>query len=122
MIKRQFLAFVLRWILSSFGMWISITLFAQINGEPTWWIYVVAGLIFSLFNAFVRPLAMTFALPLVVLTMGLFTVLINTAMVSLTIRFLPNITMNFWGAVLSSLVMSVGNGLVNFWSTPYNKK
>lgn len=122
MIKQQIIAFLIRWILSTFGMWISINLFATVVGETNLWLYVVAGLMFSLFNTFVRPLATTLALPLIILTMGLFTILINTAMVSLTIRFIPNVSMDFWGAVLSSLVMSLINGLVNFWSTPYNRK
>ncbi|MBR2864626.1 phage holin family protein [Candidatus Saccharibacteria bacterium] len=122
MIKNQIIEFIIRSVLSAFGMWICISLFATVNGDLGFWIFVVAGLIFSLFNAFVRPLVTMFALPLVVLTMGLFTVLINTAMVSLTIRFIPNVTMGFGGAVLSSLVMSVANGLVNYWPTPYNRR
>lgn len=122
MIKKQFLAFVARWIFSSVGMWISITLFATVKGEATWWMFVLAGLIFSLFNAFVRPITTTLALPLIIMTMGLFTIVINTVMVLLTLRFLPNVSMDFWSAVLSSLVLSIANGVVNFWSSPYNKK
>ena len=122
MIKRQLLAFFARWILSSVGMWISITLFATVKGDSTWWMFALAGFIFSLLNAIVRPIATTVALPLILFTMGLFTVLINTAMVALTLKFLPNVSMDFWGAVLSSLVLSIANGVVNFWSSPYNRK
>jgi len=122
MIKRQLLAFFARWILSSVGMWISITLFATVKGDSTWWMFILAGFIFSLLNAVVRPIATTVALPLILFTMGLFTVLINTAMVALTLKFLPNVSMDFWGAVLSSLVLSIANGVVNFWSSPYNRK
>ena len=122
MIKRQLLAFIARWILSSFGMWISITLFATVKGNPSWWMFAVAGLIFSLLNAFVRPIATTMALPLIILTMGLFTILINTAIVALTIKLVPNVSMDFWGAVLSSLILSIANGVVNFWSSPYNRE
>ena len=122
MIKRQLLGFVVRWVLSSFGMWIAITLFGTITGAYNAWLFIAAGLIFSLVNALVRPFATTMALPLIVLTMGLFTIVINTAMVALTIRLLPSVTMNFWGTVISSLIMSLVNGLVNFWITPYNRK
>ncbi|MBQ3325734.1 phage holin family protein [Candidatus Saccharibacteria bacterium] len=122
MIKKQILAFVARWVFSSVGMWISITLFATVRGETIWWMYVLAGLIFSLLNAIIRPIVTTFALPLILLTMGLFTIIINTAMVFLTIRFLSNVSLDFWGAILSSLVLSIANGVVNFWSSPYNKR
>ena len=121
MIKRQILGFLIRWILSSVGMWICITLFGTIIGEYDFLHYLIAGLVFSLINTVVRPLATMFTLPLIIFTMGLFTIIINTAMVALTIYLLPNVEMDFLGAVLSSLVMSVVNGVVNFWVTPYNK-
>lgn len=122
MIKNQIIAFLLRWALSTLGMWISISLFGTIIGDYDIWLFVFAGFVFSLVNALVRPLATTFALPLIVLTMGLFTILINTAMVAITVWIIPEVTMGFWGAALSSIVMSIANGLVNFWLTAYNKK
>lgn len=122
MIKNQIIAFLLRWALSTLGMWISISLFGTIIGDYDIWLFVFAGFVFSLVNALVRPLATTFALPLIVLTMGLFTILINTAMVAITVWIIPEVTMDFWGATLSSIVMSIANGLVNFWLTAYNKK
>lgn len=122
MIKNQIIAFLLRWALSTLGMWISISLFGTIIDDYDIWLFVFAGFVFSLVNALVRPLATTFALPLIALTMGLFTILINTAMVAITIWIIPEVTMDFWGATLSSIVMSIANGLVNFWLTAYNKK
>ena len=85
MIKRQIIDFIIRWILSSVGMWISISLFGTIIGEYDLAHYLIAGLIFSMINSFVRPLATMFALPLIIFTMGLFTIIINTAMIALTI-------------------------------------
>ena len=101
-------------------MWISITLFGVITGNYNIALFVLAGLIFSVVNTLVRPIATTMALPLIILTWGLFTLIINTAMVALTIALLPNVTMNFLGAVFSSMIMSIANGVVNFWVKPYN--
>ena len=122
MIKRQIIAFLLGWALSTLGMWISITLFGTITGDYDIWLFVLAGLIFSLVNTIIRPLATVFSLPLIILSLGLFTILINTAMVALTIWLVTNVTMNFWGAALSSVIMSIANGLVNFSLTPYNRE
>lgn len=122
MIRKQILSFAMRWVLSSFGMWISITLFGTIVGEYNFVLFLIAGFIFSLVNTLVRPIATTMALPLIMLTLGLFTLIINTAMVALTIAFLPNVTMSIWGAVLSSMIMSIANGVVNFWFKPYNRE
>ena len=54
------------------------------------------------------------ALPLAILTMGLSTIIINTVMVILTIYLLPGVEMDIWGAVLSSIIMSVINAVMNF--------
>jgi putative membrane protein len=75
--------------------------------------YAAAGLVFSLVNSFVKPLATIFALPAIFLTLGLFTILVNTAMVGLTIWIIPDVYISFWGAVGSCLVISVINFLVN---------
>lgn len=122
MIKRQIVAFLLGWALSTLGMWISITLFGVITGDYDVWLFVLAGLIFSIVNTVIRPLATVFSLPLIIVSLGLFTIIINTAMVALTIWIMPNVTMDFWGAVLSSVVMSIANGLVNFGLSPYNRE
>ena len=121
MIKHQITAFILSWALSTLGMWISITLFGTIFGDYNALLFVAAGFIFYVVNAIIRPLATLFALPLIIVTLGLFTIIINAAMVALTIWIIPEVTMDFWGAVCSSIIMSIANGLVNFWQTTYNR-
>ena len=129
MIKKQLFAFILRWAASSLAMYLCITWFATVCTpgacpsfsedqaaftEP-WMLYVVAGLIFSLVNAIVKPIAKLFALPLAILTMGISTIIINTAMVMLTLYLLPaGIEMELWGAVISSIILSLANGFINF--------
>ncbi|MBQ3410080.1 phage holin family protein [Candidatus Saccharibacteria bacterium] len=124
MIKQQILVFLLRWLVSSATMWLCISLFGQITDDNSngFWLYVAAGLVFSLVNSIVKPLATMFSLPLIILSMGIFTFILNIAMVALTIWILPHVTMNFWGAVLSTILISLINGLVNFLVPAYNKK
>lgn len=121
MIKEQIMVFMLRWATSSAGMWLCITLFAHLSGESTFWLYIVAGLIFSLVNSIIKPLATLISLPLIILTLGIFVLLINTAMVGLTIWILPDVEIGFGGAVLSALTMSMINYLVNFLVPSYNR-
>ncbi len=120
MIKKQLFAFILRWAASSFGMYLCITWFGTVSPESQatftepWMLYVVAGLIFSLVNSIVKPLAKLVALPLAILTMGISTVVINTVMVILTIYLLPGVEMEVWGALVSSIILSLVNGVINF--------
>lgn len=76
-------------------------------------LFALAGLIFSLVNSIVKPIVKLLALPLAIVTMGISTIIINTAMVVLTIYLLPGVEMEFWGAFISSAVMSVINAVLN---------
>ena len=122
MVKRQLLVFLLRWLASTFGMWLCINLFAEVSRETSLWFYILAGLIFSLVNSIVKPLAKTFALPLIIISMGIFTVLLNIGMVALTIWLLPGVEMHFWQMALTTLIMSLINWLVNFLIPSYNEE
>ena len=75
--------------------------------------YLCAGLIFSLVNSIVKPLATLFSLPFIFLTFGLFTVIVNAMMVGITVWLLPQVTISFWGAFCSCIVISLINFLVN---------
>ncbi|MCR5572860.1 MAG: phage holin family protein [Candidatus Saccharibacteria bacterium] len=112
------MAFIIRWIVSSIAMYICINFFGGFKEGSEWmqtsfWLYLSAGLIFSLVNTVVKPIATIFALPLIFLTLGLFTLIVNAAMVGLTILLIPGVTMSFWGAIGSCLVISLINFLVN---------
>ncbi|MEO5780635.1 MULTISPECIES: phage holin family protein [Arthrobacter] len=75
--------------------------------------YLFIGLIFGVVNAFVRPLVNLLSLPLTILTLGLFTIIINAAMLSLTAwlsSYTPvqfTVDSFFWTAVLASVIISV---------------
>ena len=121
MIRRQIILFVLRWLVSSAAMWLCINWFGDVRPEAeTIWMYAAAGLIFSLVNTFVKPILTILSLPLIFLTMGIFVLILNVAMVGLTIWLLPDVNMSFGGAVLSCLVISVINYLVNLLVPAYN--
>lgn len=122
MIKNQILIFLLRWLVSSSGMWLCMRWFGHIHTTDVFWLFIVAGLIFSLVNSVVKPLLTMLALPLIILSMGIFTIILNIAMVGLTIALLPGVEMGFGGAVLTTIVMSLLNGLVNLLVPDYNEE
>ncbi len=118
MIKKQIATFLVRWLISTVAMYICINMFGIFEEGTEWlktsfWLYVAAGLVFSLVNSVVKPIATIFSLPLLFLTLGLFTVILNAGMVALTILMIPDVSMTFWGAMGSCLVISLINFLVN---------
>jgi putative membrane protein len=105
--------FVLRWVMCSLGLWISVRLFGHEDGSDTLSMviatFLLAGLIFSLINAWVKPIITILSLPFVLVTLGLFMLFINGFLVWLTIELAPNLTMTFSGAIISGIVMSLVN-------------
>ena len=75
--------------------------------------YLFIGLIFGVVNAFVRPLVRLLALPITILTLGLFAIVINAAMLYLTSwlsSYTPvHLTIDsfFWTAVLAAIIISL---------------
>ena len=118
MIKKQFKGFLLRWVVASIAMLVCLNVFGHFDDsawllEHTWWYYVLAGLVFSLVNTLIKPLATILALPMMVITFGAFTLVINALMMALTIKILPGVNMSFWGIVGSCVTVSVINWLAN---------
>lgn len=75
--------------------------------------YLFIGLIFGLVNAFVRPLVSLLALPITILTLGLFAIVINAAMLYLTAWISSYTTVQltidsfFWTAVFAVIIISL---------------
>lgn len=115
--KKQFALFVLRWILNSFGLWVAVRLFgtglsdADLNAST--WAFLVAGLIFSVINAVLRPIAIILSLPAILLTLGLFTIIVNGVMVYLSLLLAPGLHMTFWHSILTGIVLSLVNYIVS---------
>jgi putative membrane protein len=76
------------------------------------------AVIFGLINAIVRPIVLLFTLPLFLLTLGLFTFVVNALMLLLTSWIsdrlgLPFAVDGFWAAFLGALVISVVSFAIN---------
>lgn len=74
--------FLMRVIINAAGLWLAVTLLnPHIQMQNTvWYAYLILGLIFGLVNALIRPVLMAVSCPVIVLTLGLGTLIINTLM------------------------------------------
>ncbi|MDR2063490.1 MAG: phage holin family protein [Candidatus Nomurabacteria bacterium] len=111
--------FIIRWIVNSFGMWVCLTLFGELTTSYIMEILLI-GLVFSLVNLVVKPFVTLLSLPFILLTLGLFTLVVNAGMVGLTVWLVPWAQIGFLGAVLSGILMSFVNYLANITTKPYN--
>ncbi len=106
--------FFLRWVINGIALYLAIFLLDGRGLEFTgdWLSIVWLALIFGLVNAFLRPLLALLTCPLIILTLGLFTLLINTFLFWLTGQigqaFGLGLTVEgFWPAFLGGLIVSV---------------
>lgn len=78
-----------------------------------WITAILAAVMLSLLNAVVKPIISLFALPITMLTLGLFSFVINGVIIWLTSFFVAGFTLSSFGtAILVSLILSVVNALV----------
>ncbi len=84
----------------------------------TWFLnlFIVAAVL-GFLNAIIRPIVTLLTCPLVILTLGLFTLIINAMMLSLTNWLLPNIlTVNgFWTTFFAALIISIIAGILSIF-------
>jgi putative membrane protein len=109
-------AFILRWIISTLAVLVAtFVLRGRIEyGTPI--DLLVATLLLGLLNSFLRPLLMLLSLPLLIFTLGLFTLVINAALLLLVSALLGKDRFNvdgFWSAVLGALIISIVSILLN---------
>lgn len=106
--------FLLRWLVNFFGLWTAAILVGGISYQEHIRVLVWAALIFSIVNALIKPLLVLLTLPVIVLTMGLFTFVINAAMLYLVTFFYSKFDIHSFGAaLLAVIVIWVVNWLLN---------
>lgn len=108
--------FLLRWALCSLGLWIAVRLFGHENSQSVGDLvatYLLAGLIFSFVNSILKPIITILSLPFVVVTLGLFMLVVNGFMVWLAIALAPNLEMTFAWAIVSGIILSLVNYLMS---------
>jgi putative membrane protein len=77
----------LRWAVNALALYLAVGTgwLAGIHAEnSTWWAILLLALIFGLVNALVRPILKLLTCPFILLTLGLFTLVINALMLWLT--------------------------------------
>jgi len=115
--RRQFAIFLLRWLLNSFGLWLAVRLFGtgyDIGSiDAGIGVFLMAGLIFSIVNSVLRPVIIVLSLPAILVTLGLFTFIVNGLMVYISLFLTPGLQMTFWHSVLTGIVLSLINYIVS---------
>src|ERR671918_2469873 len=106
--------FILRWVINAIGLYLAVLLLPGIDLRSGLVSIIWLALIFGLVNALFRPLLQFLTCPLIILTLGLFTLVINSFLFWLTSvigqSFDLGLIINepvWWNAFLGGLVVSI---------------
>jgi putative membrane protein len=113
--KRSFASqFVFRWFVSSLGLAIAAGLLGdRIDFQSSLSVILIAGFVLAGVNTLVKPVVVFLSLPALLVTLGLFMIVINGLMVMLASKIYdPLHVTNFWAAMLAGMVIGLVNYLV----------
>lgn len=110
--KRYGPKLVVRWFASSFGLWLAAGfLNDRLSYGGSLQSLLVAGLVLALINSFIRPIIVLLSLPAVLLSLGLFMIVVNGLTVLLASHLYDSLQITGFGA---AMLAGVFIGLVNY--------
>lgn len=104
---------LLRWLLNTLVLLLVSYIVPGIE-FASFWSALITSLVFGLINALVRPLIILLTLPVNILTLGIFTLIINACMLMLASSIVKgfqvaNFTAAFWGALVYWIIVTIIN-------------
>lgn len=101
------MSLLLHWLLTALALLIVAYVLPGIHVSGLG-VALIAALVMGLVNIGIRPVLLLLTLPINILTLGLFTFIINAAMFALVAWLVPGFEVSgFWSALLGSLLMTV---------------
>ena len=105
--------FLLKWFVTAISIFIVANLFHLIYFESLL-VLALAALVLGILNAFLRPVLIFLTLPINILSLGLFTLIINAFILYVASGLVPGFEIaSFWRAFWAALLISIVNALIN---------
>jgi len=105
----------IRWITTAFALWLTSLIVKGITVDGIVPLFF-AAVVFGIFNAILRPLVLVITFPINLITLGLFTFVINGLMLKLTGDVVRGFSVQgFWSAVVGALLLSAISFALNLF-------
>jgi putative membrane protein len=107
---------LIRWGVIAIAVWATDLLVSGMTIQGGLKGFLIVALVFGLINAIIKPIFKLLTCPLVILTLGLFTLVINTLMLLLVEVFLPEYLVidGFFSAFIAALLISIATTVIGF--------
>jgi putative membrane protein len=116
---------ILKIMINAFSIAVAVRLIEGMTFTGEWWKMIIIGAIFGIVNTFIKPLITLFTIPLIILTLGLFTLIVNTLMLTITAQLSTPLNLGlhidgFWTAFKGAFIVSIVSMLLS-WVTGLKK-
>jgi putative membrane protein len=104
------------WLFNTVALFVATWLLSGLSYGSDWWALLIAGLVFTIVNFFVKPVLAILSIPFIIVTFGIFYFLINVFMLYLTHWIVPQFTIaSFWWAAFAAIIISAVNGILHMF-------
>ena len=104
------------WLFNTIALFVATWLLSGLSYGSDWWALLVAALVFTAVNVFLKPVLAILSIPFIIVTFGIFYFLINVLMLYLTHWIVPQFTIaSFWWAALAAIIVSAVNGILGMF-------
>jgi len=112
---------ILRIMINALSIAAAAKLVDGITFTGEWWKMIIIGAVFGIVNSLIKPFVKLFTFPLIILTLGLFTLIVNTLMLTITVELSEPLRLGlqingFWSAFKGALIISIVSLLLS-WLT-----
>lgn len=120
--------FIVRLIVNAIALWVATRLVPGVDFSGGWMTLAGVALVFGIVNAFIRPVTKILTLPLIILTLGIFSFVVNGLMLWLTSAMSGALGLGFhvrgfwpafWGALIVSIVSTVLSAVIRDTAAVY---
>jgi len=99
--------FLLRWLFNAVAIYLATLIIRGIQ-VPDFTTALIAALVLGIVNAFIRPIVLLLTLPINILTLGLFTLIVNTLMLYIVAAVVRSFVItSFWSALIGALLIAL---------------
>jgi len=109
--------FIIRILANSLAIYLAAYFLPGVAISNGWKTLLFAGIILSLINVFIKPILKIISLPLIIVTLGFFSLVINIITIWLLTKFIPQFSVSgIWAFILTTFIVGIINWIVS-WLT-----
>ncbi len=109
---------ILRIVINAVALYVADRLVAGISVPEDVGGLLLVAIVFGLVNAFIKPIVALLSCPLTIITLGLFTLVINALMLMLTGLLVGGLAVeNFWSALMGAIIISIISTILSWFLT-----